>query len=247
MTGVAFETRELSPTTWSDFEALFSRYNGVQDSCWCMYYHRATPNRGLPDAARSRANRQDHRRLVKRGEAHGVLVYASGQAVGWCQFGRLRELPRIDAGTKYRALGAAKEPAPDWRVTCFFVDRPYRRTGVASLALRAALKSIAKRGGGVVEAYPSTHPRAVAIWFGTVSMFRSCGFAKVAPFGRSNVLMRRSIPAAGIERLRAPSSTFASVRPSGRRTSRSAVSRVPSESARSIRPASGGPTPPPER
>jgi ribosomal protein S18 acetylase RimI-like enzyme len=188
-----FETRELSPTTWKDFENLFSKYDGVQDSCWCMYYHRARPNRDLPDLERGRANRRDHRRLVEQDQAHGVLVYSEDSAVGWCQFGRVPELPRIDHGIKYRALGRAREPPPDWRITCFFVDRPFRRSGVALSALRAALKAISARGGGVVEAYPSTNPRAVAIWFGTVSMFTACGFTKVASFGRSNVLMRRSV------------------------------------------------------
>jgi GNAT superfamily N-acetyltransferase len=185
-----FTTRELSPSTWGDFEALFSRNGGVQDGCWCMYYHRARPNRGQPDASRHAENRRDHHRLVQRGEAHGILVYADGGPVGWCQFGRTGELPRIDAGRKYRALAVARDPPPDWRISCFFVERSYRKRGVATVALEAALDSIRRRGGGVVEAYPSTHPRAVATWFGSVPMFARLGFTKVAPFGRSNILMR---------------------------------------------------------
>jgi len=189
----SYTTRELSVTTWRDFEALFGAYGGVQDGCWCMYYHRARPNRGQPDATRHAQNRNDHRRLVERAEAHGVLVYFGGRAVGWCQFGRTSQLPRIDAGVKYRALGPAREPPPDWRITCFFVDRAFRRVGVATAALNAALKAISQRGGGVVEAYPSTNPRAVATWFGSVSMFAHQGFTTVAPFGRSNRLMRRTV------------------------------------------------------
>jgi GNAT superfamily N-acetyltransferase len=189
----AYTTRELSRRTWGDFEALFGAYNGVQDGCWCMYYHRSRPNRGQPDAARHAQNRSDHQRLVELGEAHGVLVYSGRRAIGWCQFGRVSELPRIDAGLKYRALGQARDPPPDWRITCFFVDRGHRRVGVATLALNAALEAIRRRGGGVIEAYPSLNPRAVATWFGSVSMFDGQGFTKVAPFGRSNVLMRRRL------------------------------------------------------
>jgi GNAT superfamily N-acetyltransferase len=44
--------------------------------------------------------------------------------------------------------------APDYRLTCFFVDRDYRRAGVAAAALQGALDLIAQAGGGVVEAYP---------------------------------------------------------------------------------------------
>ena len=43
---------------------------------------------------------------------------------------------------------------PDYRITCFFVDRKYRRDGVAAVALRGALDLIAQAGGGIVEAYP---------------------------------------------------------------------------------------------
>jgi GNAT superfamily N-acetyltransferase len=188
-----YTTRELSKATWKDFDALFSRYAGVQDGCWCMFYHRAKPNRDLPDRDRHAQNRRDHQRLVERHAAHGILVYHEGQTVGWCQFGRTPELPRIDSGRKYRDLGEARNPPPDWRISCFFVDRGHRRSGVASVALTAALESIRRLGGGVVEAYPSTHSKAVATWFGTVSMFTRHGFTTVAPFGRSNVLMRATL------------------------------------------------------
>jgi len=78
-------------------------------------------------------------------------------------------------------------------VTCFFVDREHRRGGVAEFALAAALEAIRRRGGGVVEAYPVTNPRAVAMWFGTASMFGRHGFRTIARFGRSNLLMRRAV------------------------------------------------------
>lgn len=32
---------------------------------------------------------------------------------------------------------------PDWRITCFFVDKDYRGQGVAALALKGALSEIA--------------------------------------------------------------------------------------------------------
>jgi GNAT superfamily N-acetyltransferase len=197
-----YHTRELSPKTWRDFEALFGAYGGVQDGCWCMYYHRARPNRGQPDDARHAQNRRDHRVLVGRGEAHGVLVYSGRSAIGWCQFGRTPELPRIDAGLKYRALKDNLSSPPDWRITCFFVDRGHRRIGVARIALSAALDAIQRRGGGIVEAYPSSNPRAVATWFGSVSMFERHAFQRVGPFGRSNVLMRRVLPPARSPRSR---------------------------------------------
>ncbi len=184
---------ELSPSRWSDFEDLFRKYHGVQAGCWCMFYHREGPTGPLGSRTRQEANRRDHRALLVHGHAHGILVYRDGQPVGWCQFGRRKDLPRIDGGRKYRALAGSLGEPPTWRITCFFVDRPYRRTGIAQFALHAALAAISRHGGGLVEAYPAIHGRAVATWFGSLKMFEREGFRTVRPFGQSNVLVRRDI------------------------------------------------------
>ena len=112
--------------------------------------------------------------------------------MGWCQYGPKEELPRIDAGRKYRKLGFGADERL-WRITCFCVDRKHRNQTVASVGLAGALESIRKKGGGIVEAYPVTHRGALAAWFGTVSMFKKNGFKVVAPFGKSNVVMRRTV------------------------------------------------------
>ncbi len=160
-----------------------------------MFYHREGPNGPLGSATRQAANRRDHRDLLVRGHAHGILVYREDRPIGWCQFGRRADLPRVERGRKYRAIAAQLGPAPRWRITCFFVDRPYRRSGVARFALHAALEAIGRLGGGIVEGYPATRPSAVATWFGTVGMFEREGFRTVQPFGRSNLLVRRTVPA----------------------------------------------------
>jgi GNAT superfamily N-acetyltransferase len=187
---VKFATRKLSARTWPDFERLFARHNGVQAGCWCMCYHRARP---VPGADRERRNREDKEDLVRRGRSHGILVYAGNQAVGWCQYGPQSDLPRIDSGRNYARLGLAPTRRRLGRITCFFIDRDFRRQVVARIAMRAALASIRRRGSGTVEAYPATNPRAVAVWFGTVGMFRRERFRAVARLGQSSLLMRRNV------------------------------------------------------
>jgi GNAT superfamily N-acetyltransferase len=189
----SFEARELEPSRWTDFETLFRKYHGVQAGCWCMFYHRKGPTGPLGSRRRQEANRRDHRALLLRGHANGIMMYRDGQPVGWCQFGLREDLPRIEAGRKYKELAPRLGEPTCWRITCFFVDRPYRRSGIARQALHAALRAIRRRGGGIVEAYPATHGNAVALWFGTLDMFEREGFRVVRPFGRSNVLVRKSL------------------------------------------------------
>lgn len=207
-----YTTKELSKKTWPDFEKLFSR-GGGWDFCWCMHFQRpyslsnskklrTRQNKKLRTRAeRSVKNRREKRELVEQGRSHGILVYAYGEPVGWCQYGPREELPRIDNSRKYRDLAPERRLARLWRITCFVVDKKCRRRGIAGIALRAAVGAIRRKGGGFVEAYPIIHWKPGTFGnvstHGTVSMFQKAGFKIVAPFGgtkfQTNVLMRRTV------------------------------------------------------
>jgi GNAT superfamily N-acetyltransferase len=197
------ETRELSAETWPDFERLFTRGHGW-DHCWCMAFQRGPHPSRQEFRTRAEVGPRNHhakKALVDQGRAHGILVYADGEPVGWCQYGSSDEL----YGRRQPEATPTQISDRVWRVTCFVVDRKHRRGGVARLALRAALEAIRTTGGGVVEAYPVacwTHgrdasPSAVYIqgvgpvapaWggfgnvstSGIVSMFEDEGFEAVA-------------------------------------------------------------------
>lgn len=191
---MTYTVRELHSQTLSDFERLALK----QGSCWCMYYQRPKPvlRGGTADQHRS-INRRDKARLVREGRSHAILVYDGETPIGWCQYGPRDELPRIDAGRNYRKVGPPPGELALWRITCFFVDRAYRGKGVAKKALGAALESIRRQGGGIVEAYPVVSQKMADVaewrWFGTPGMFRKEGFSRVASLGTSGVLMRKTI------------------------------------------------------
>ncbi len=168
-----------------------------------MHHH--TQSYSLPENKRLRTraeravrNRREKRELVDKGYSHGILVYANGEPVGWCQYGPKEELPRIDNSQKYRKLALEDGKDKLWRITCFVVDKKYRRRGVASAALRAALEAIRKKGGGLIEAYPvsKTNQGSNYMYPGTVTMFEKAGFKMVAPFGNARtttVVVQRTI------------------------------------------------------
>jgi hypothetical protein len=83
------------------------------------------------------------RGLVEQGRSQGILVYDDGAPVGWCQFVPKEQLRFTDVA----ASGA------DWFITCFVIHPRYRGLGATGVALRAAVKAISRRGGGVVEAH----------------------------------------------------------------------------------------------
>lgn len=189
---MTFEIRRLDTATWPAFAALTERHNGVWGGCWCMGFH----DEGLVKNAA--ANRAAKERLVTEGKARAALVFAADSCVGWCQFGETGELTRIKREREYRrALDTGASTLPDWRVTCFFVDRAHRRTGVASAALGGALAEIARLGGGVVESYPEeVEGRKVSSSFlhnGTVGLFEAHGFARERRLGKNHWVVRREV------------------------------------------------------
>jgi hypothetical protein len=91
-------------------------------------------------------------------------------------------------------LGVA---APDWRITCVFVDRDRRKEGIAEAALGGALRMIAGKGGGTVDGYPiATRGKRYSssfLWGGTESMFAEVGFRPIGHLGTSKLVMRRTV------------------------------------------------------
>jgi len=186
----AFTVRPLDESTWPDFARLVEKHNGVWGGCWCMGFHAE----GVGRTRTAAQNRSDKECRVREGRAHAALVFDGPDCVGWCQFGSPIEVPRIKHG---RAYGEGLVELPEWRITCFFVDRTCRRRGVASAALEGALLEIARLGGGTVEGYPeAVDGRAVSgsfLYSATVSLFERLGFERTRRLGKNHWVVTRIV------------------------------------------------------
>jgi GNAT superfamily N-acetyltransferase len=184
-----FTVKPLDPSTWADFAALAERHNGVWGGCWCMEFH--------PEGAQRGPGRREAKQArVSAGSAHAALVFDGSACVGWCQFGSPEELPRIKLLRAYRQ---GLEQLPDWRITCFFVDKAYRKQGVSAVALAGALAEIARLGGGLVESYPQDPAgRSVSAGFlynSSLSTFEKQGFKRVRQLGQDHWVVQRLVEA----------------------------------------------------
>lgn len=188
-------TRPLTTETWPAFADLVERHGGVFGGCWCMGFHAE----GVGRETTSEGNRAAKEARVAAGAAHAALVFCveDETCVGWCQFGTPEELPRIKRRKAYDAEPAV--PVADWRITCFFVDKAWRRRGVADRALGGALSQIAALGGGRVESFPedTTGRRASAAWMfnASLGLFERHGFEQVRPLGKHHWLVARDVVA----------------------------------------------------
>ena len=190
-----FNVRPLDASTWPDFAALAERHNGVFGGCWCNYFHLQP---GLPERSEI-GNREFKKQLVETGHAHAALVFDGDEAVAWAQFGTVAELPNIHHRKQWEA---ETEQRPDYRITCLFVDRRYRRKGLTAMAVRGALALIAQQGGGLVEAYPhdladkkkaGKKVSSSFLYNATRTMYEREGFTYLRPKGLGNCVMSKQV------------------------------------------------------
>lgn len=177
----------LTPQTWDAFAALAERHNGVWGGCWCTWFH-SFPD---PPERKELGNREFKRRLVESGRTHAALVFDGDAAIAWAQFGPVAEVFNIHHRKEWE-LGVVH--VPDYRITCLFVDRDHRRSGIAAVAVRGALALIARAGGGLVESYPHDLPpdkkiSSSFLYNATRTMYEGLGFEYQRPKGKGNCVM----------------------------------------------------------
>ena len=151
----------------------------------------------LSPSTRARGARGPGVQAVEQDRAHAALVFDGDVAVAWAEYGPVEEPPNIHHRKQWEAEVVRR---PDYRITCLFVDRAYRRKGMAEVAVRGALALIAAAGGGLVESYPHDLPpgkktSASHLYNATRTMYERLGFRYERPKGQGNCVMSMQVPA----------------------------------------------------
>ncbi len=173
--------RRLTPELWPAIGDLFDT-RGPAGRCWCMYWRIGGEYRRRdPDA-----NRAAFREIVETGPPPGLVALDGPTAVGWCQLTPRPALPWLE-----RRHARIKDDAPVWSISCFYVRKGYRRQGVASALIDAAVATAKRAGAVAVEAYPVDADRtSTTSHTGHATAFRRAGFATVAGDQTARPVMR---------------------------------------------------------
>ena len=185
------EFAAITPERLDDLAGLFGA-TAVTTRCHCTWFLLRDPERtAVWLAGGSRACFD--RFTVEAPAPTGVLAYDAGAAVGWCAVGPRAWYPRLEISKMWRGGD------PDaWVVTCFFVHRSARRTGLTEALLDAAVELAAGQGAEVVEGLPrqtGIKTASTDAYVGFESTFRACGFTPVERPNEKRVLMRRELVA----------------------------------------------------
>src|SRR5690606_12868235 len=128
MSAERLEIREGTAATWTDFVRLFES-RSTPKYCWCMAWRGKA---GEPQYAEGADRKSQIEKRVRAGTPVGILGYKGSEPVARCS---------IAPKSTFRGL-TKSQPADDrvWSVTCFFVLRAHRGTGIAEAMLAAAVK-----------------------------------------------------------------------------------------------------------
>jgi len=101
-------------------------------------------------------------------------------------------LPWLDSARFFERV----DDVPVWSLSCFYVRRGYRKHGVASALIAAALQAAKRAKAAALEAYPvdTAQPESTCNLFtGIASTFARAGFETVALRTPARPIMRHDL------------------------------------------------------
>ena len=188
----AIHVDDVTPDRVSDYQSFFDndafRDYPAWQSCYCMETHRTQTDEEWA-VRTAKDNRRDMTRGIEDGSVTALLAYVDGKPVGWCNYGETTRL----VGVMHRfGLNVAEQQGVG-SLACFVIAAPYRKHGVASALLDAALERLRARGVRVVEAYPARSSNSTqGNYRGPLQMFLRAGFERYRETER-HLIVRKAL------------------------------------------------------
>jgi GNAT superfamily N-acetyltransferase len=180
--------RELSEDLWPALEDLFTT-SGPVGRCWCMYWRIGSTYRDRSPGA----NKEAFHKVVSDGPPPGLLAFEGETAVGWCQLTPRDSLPTLELNRRLKRV----DDAAVWSISCFYIRKGYRKLGVTTALITAALETARRAGAVAVEAYPLDAVLTPSTSHtGYASTFARAGFATVARHVPARPIMRYTFSSA---------------------------------------------------
>jgi GNAT superfamily N-acetyltransferase len=175
----------LTPDFWHSLEELFGD-SSICSRCWCMYGRIGSSYRKRPNEQ----NKAAFRNIVQQGPPPGLLAFVGDRAVGWCQVTPRDAVPWLDRLRQIKRV----DDTPVWSISCLYVRKRYRRLGVTSHLIAAALNVARRAKAPALEAYPfDADVSPSASGSGYASTFERAGFKIIARRIPARPIMRHDL------------------------------------------------------
>jgi GNAT superfamily N-acetyltransferase len=178
----AFRFAPVTAENRDDFEKLFEA-PGAPKYCWCMAW------RPLPGGSRERQSKSSADRkevmmgLIQGGTPVGLLAYQGEEPIGWCSVAPRETFLKLSPDQNAAETNT-------WSITCFYVPRSRRRSGLAGALLDAAIRHAFNQGAEAVEAYPVDPDSPSYRFMGFHEMYARRGFRETGLAGTRRHVVR---------------------------------------------------------
>jgi len=180
----------IEPVTkknWNKFVKLFGE-KGACGNCWCMYYRlsKADFTEGKVDEGNKRAIKE----IIWDDNPVGLIGLLEGQAIAWCAFAPREDFIKLEKSRVHKPI----DNKDVWSITCFFIDKNYRRSGVSVQLLKGAIKYAKENDIKIIEAYPTIPTQDIIpdsfAWIGLFKSFEWAGFKIVDKTSKNRPMVR---------------------------------------------------------
>lgn len=178
----------LTPERWPDLEALFGPSDPT-GGCWCMWFRQ---RRTESEKSTKAQNKAALKRIVDSGRPPGLITYVDGVPAGWVSLDPRERYPMLIYGRVWKPL----DDTPVWSIVCFVVGKDFRRQGMMSRLLQAAIDYARDSGAKTLEAYP-IEPGEQLTGFdgftGIASVFERAGFREAGRMSNGRPVVRLEV------------------------------------------------------
>ena len=177
----------LTKANWAKFVQLFGN-KGACENCWCMYYRLSKSD--YAEGKTEDSNKEAMQNLVIENKPTGILAFYEGQPIVWCTFAPREDFIKLERSRVHKRI----EDLPVWSVSCFFIDKAFRRQGVTVELLKGVISYAKENNISIIEAYqiiPTTEslPDSFA-WIGLYKSFERAGFEIVDRTSKNRPMVR---------------------------------------------------------
>lgn len=184
-----YKIRPVTKKEWQALEILFTSLPAA-NMCWCMYWRETRAKVfGHPQE-----NKAGFKAIIDSGKVPGLLAYQNDEPIGWCSIAPRDEFPGLDRSPTLKRI----DDLPVWSLNCFVIAKAFRRQGLSSQLIFAAIDYAKRNGARIIEAYPFDNPsgkyRMVGESFlGFSTTFKRLGFAQASFRSRVRNIYRLNI------------------------------------------------------
>ena len=134
-------------------------------------------------------NKKAIQKIVNTGKPVGVIGYINAEPVAWCAVAPREKFLRLETSRVLKKI----DDQPVWSVTCFFINKKFRRKGLSVEMLKGVIEYCRNQKVKIIEAYPSELKKDlpdVFVWTGITSSFIKAGFKEAARNSETRPIMR---------------------------------------------------------